>query len=138
MYGKFLHTIDAKGRLFIPFRLREKLGKGFYVTISWESCLTIYSMERWENAEEKLKSMSQTAQMEMRSIFSNAVYLELDAQGRVLLPQNLRDHVSLTKDVTIIGTGLYVQIWDSATYKPVEDLEMDRETLKSVIDKYGF
>ena len=138
MYGKFQHTIDAKGRLFIPARLREKLGDSFYVTISWETCLTIYSVERWENAEEKLKAMSQTAQMEMRSIFSNAAYVELDSQGRILLPQALREHACLKKNVTIVGTGLYVQIWDSETYKPIEDEEMNRENLKNVIDKYGF
>ena len=138
MYGKFQHTIDNKGRLFIPSRLREKFGKGFFVTISWETCLTIYSIERWESAEEKLRSMSQTAQMEMRSIFSNAVYLEPDAQGRVVLPQNLREHVGLKKEVTIIGTGLYVQIWDTDKYKQIEEVEMDRDNLKNVIDKYGF
>ena len=138
MYGKFQHTIDAKGRLFIPARLREKLGDSFFVTISWETCLTIYSIERWENAEEKLKSLSQTAQMEMRSIFSNAAYVELDGQGRILLPQALREHAGLKKNVTIVGTGLYVQIWDSDVFKPIEDEEMNRENLKNVIDKYGF
>ena len=138
LYGKFQHTIDNKGRLFIPSRLREKFGKGFFVTISWEACLTIYSIERWESAEEKLRTLSQTAQMEMRSIFSNAVYLEPDAQGRVVLPQNLREHAGLTKEVTIIGTGLYVQIWDTDKYKQIEEVELDRDNLKHVIDKYGF
>ena len=138
MYGKFQHTIDAKGRLFIPARLREKLGDSFYVTISWESCLTVYSMERWENAEEKLMSLSQTAQMELRPLFSNAVESDLDAQGRILLPQSLREHAGLSKNVTIVGTGLYVQIWDSETYKQIEDKETDRDNLKNVIDKHGF
>ena len=138
MYGKFLHTVDAKGRLFFPARLREKLGDGFYITISWESCLTVYSIERWENAEERLKAMSQTAQMELRPLFSNAVYVEPDSQGRILLPQTLREHAGLEKNVTIVGTGLYVQIWDSDTYKPIEDKETDRENLKTVIEKHGF
>ena len=138
MYGRFQHTIDAKGRLFIPARLREKLGEGFIVTISWETCLTVYSMERWENAEEKLRAMPQTAQMELRPLFSNAAHVELDGQGRILLPQWLIDHAGLTKNVTIVGTGLYVQIWDSDTYKVVEEKEKNRENLKSVIEKHDF
>jgi len=138
MYGKFQHTIDAKGRLFIPAKLREKLGDNFYVTISFEDCLTIYSKERWSKAEEKLETMSQSAQMELRPLFSNAQEAELDAQGRIQLTQNLRDAACLKKNVTIVGTGLYVQIWDSDVYKPVEMEETNRENLKAVIEKYNF
>ena len=138
MYGKYEHTIDAKGRVFIPSKLREKLGKEFFVTISFEDCLTIYSLDRWTQAEEKLEGLSQTAQMELRPLFSNASPVELDAQGRIALTQNLRRTVGLEKDVTIVGTGLYVQIWDSEKYKRIEEREMNRENLKSVIDKYEF
>ena len=138
MYGKFQHTIDAKGRLFIPARLREKLGDSFYVTISFENCLTIYSTERWMKAEEKLETMSQTAQMELRPLFSNASHVDLDGQGRIQLTQNLRDAADLKKNVTIVGTGLYVQIWDAEAYKLVEAEESNRENLKNVIEKYNF
>ena len=138
LFGKFFHSIDAKGRLFIPATLREELGSKFHVTISWESCLTIYSVERWENAQEKLKAMSQTAQMEMRQFFSNASECELDGQGRIQLKQHLREHAGLTKNVTIVGTGVYVQIWDSDTYKQIEEREKTSENLKNVIEKYGF
>ena len=138
MYGKFQHTIDAKGRLFIPARLREKLGDKFYVTISFEKCLTIYTNERWHKAEEKLETMSQSAQMELRQLFSNASEVELDGQGRIPLTKDLREFAGLEKNVTIIGTGLYVQIWNSDTYKEIEDKERDSSNLKDVIEKYGF
>jgi len=138
MYGKFEHTIDAKGRVFIPSKLRDKLGKEFYVTISFEDCLTLYTMERWKKCVEKLEDLSQTAQMELRPLYSNASPVDLDAQGRIALTPNLRKAAGLTKDVTIVGTGLYVQIWDSEKYKRVEETEMDRDNLRNVIDKYGF
>jgi len=138
LYGKFQHSIDAKGRLFIPVRLREQLGTNFFVTISWETCLTAYSSERWQSATDRLKAMSQADQMELRPIFSNATPADLDGQGRILLPQALRDYAGLTKNVTIVGTGLYVQIWDSEEYKLVEEKELDRENLKNVIAKHGF
>ena len=138
MYGKFNHAVDAKGRLAIPAPMREKLGDDFYVTISFENCLTVYTTERWKKAEEKLETMSQAAQMELRQLFSNASYVELDAQGRILLTQNLRDAAGIKKNVTIVGTGLYVQIWDAETYKQVEAEESNRENLKKVIEKYNF
>jgi len=138
LYGTFHHTIDAKGRLFIPARLREELGDKFYVTISWEQCLTIYSIDRWTSAHEKLKEMSQAAQMELRQLFSNAGECELDGQGRIQLRKELRDHIGLTKNVTIVGTGVYVQIWDSETYKLIKEEESKPENIKNVIEKYGF
>jgi len=138
MYGKFHHTIDAKGRVFIPARLREKLGESFYVTISFEDCLTVYSNERWKKAVDKLESLTQAAQMELRPIFSNAAPVELDSQGRIQLTQNLRETAGLKRDVTIVGTGLYVQIWDAEAYKLVEAQETNRENLKNVIEKYDF
>jgi len=138
LYGTFYHTIDSKGRLFIPARLRDELGEKFHVTLSTEMCLMIYSKERWENATEKLKSLPQTAQMELRGIFANAAECEPDGQGRIQLRKDLRDHVGLTKNVTIVGTGVYVQIWDSDTYKPIAVEETKPENLKNVIEKYGF
>ena len=139
MYGKFHHTLDAKGRLFIPAKMREKLGDSFYVTISlFEDCLMVYSSERWKKAEEKLETMSQAAQMELRPLYSNASQVDLDGQGRIQLTQNLREVAGLGKNVTIVGTGLYVQIWDAEAYKIVEAKESNRESLKSVIEKHNF
>ena len=138
MIGTFYHTIDAKGRLFIPARLRDELGDMFFVTLSLETCLTAYSAERWDRALDKLKTMSQAGQIGLRPLFSHAVKCELDAQGRIALTQNLREYVGLGKHVTIVGIGLYVQIWDSEKYKVIEDEERNRENLKNVIEKYGF
>ena len=98
----------------------------------------IYTSERWETATEKLKVLPQTAQMELRGIFSNAAECEPDGQGRIQLGKDLRDQAGLERNVTFVGTGMYVQIWDTDTYKPVAEKETKPENLKSVIDKYGF
>ena len=82
--------------------------------------------------------MPQSAQMELRQLFSNASEVEPDGQGRIPLTKDLREFAGLTKNITIIGTGLYVQIWDSEIYKVVEDKERNRDNLKNVIEKYGF
>ena len=138
MYGKYYHTIDSKGRLFIPARLRDELGKSFRVTISTEKCLTAYSNESWGKILEKTKSMSMREQIRVRPLFANAAKCEPDAQGRILLPKPLRDHVGLEKNVTIIGAGVFVQIWDSDQYAPIEAIETTPENLAEVFDELNF
>ena len=138
MIGTYYHSIDAKGRLFIPARLREELGEVFYVTISTEACLMVYSKQRWDRALEKLEAMPQAKQLKLRQIFSKASKCELDGQGRIQLPQKLRDYAGLSKNVTIVGTGVYVQIWDSEMYEPIEAEETSPENLKKVIEELEF
>ena len=138
MTGNFEHKIDAKGRLFIPSSLRDELGEVFHVTISVENCLSAYSNESWERFLDKVRAMPIRQQPKMRPFFSNAARCELDSQGRFLLPQKLRDRIGLKKDVTVVGSGTFVQFWDTDTYKHVEELETTAENLAGVMDELDF
>ena len=138
MIGTFYHSIDAKGRLFIPALLREELGELFYVTISTEKCLMVYSKTMWAKALERLGAMPQAQQLKLRQLFTKAKECELDGQGRIQLPQQLRDFAGLEKNITIVGTGVYVQIWNSETYKPIEEEETTPESLRKVIEELEF
>ena len=89
MTGEYQHNLDAKGRLFIPARLREDLGNVFYVTLSMDKCLSVYSSESWQNFSDKVNAMPYVKQRKMRPLFAHAAKCELDAQGRILLPQAL-------------------------------------------------
>ena len=89
MTGQYQHTIDAKGRLFIPAKLREELGDTFYVTMGMDSCLSIYSDASWARFTEKFESLPYTKTKAMRPLFANAAKCEPDAQGRIVLPQKL-------------------------------------------------
>ena len=91
MTGEYQHTMDSKGRLFIPAKLREELGEVFYITLSMEKCLCAYSSANWELFSEKVSSMSYVKQRMMRPLFAHAAKCELDSQGRTVVPQNLRD-----------------------------------------------
>ena len=86
MTGIYEHTLDAKGRLFIPARMREELGDIFYVTLSMEKCLSAYSAESRERFMTRIKEMPKVKQIKMRPLFSHAAKVELDAQGRILIP----------------------------------------------------
>lgn len=117
-FGEHEHTIDAKGRVIIPAKLRDELGDVFMITKGLDGCLSVYPMKQWANFESKLQAlpMSQPdARAFVRFFFSGATEGELDKQGRVMLPPNLRDHARLEKDVVIAGAGNRLEIWDKAT-----------------------
>lgn len=111
--GTYQHNIDLKGRVILPAKFREELGSVFYITRGLDNCLSVLSKSDWDSLGEKLRGLpsSQTKDIQ-RFLFSGAAELEPDKQGRVLIPQPLRDYAGLTKDVVIIGTGLKAEIWD--------------------------
>lgn len=111
--GTYQHNIDLKGRVIMPAKFREELGSVFYITRGLDNCLSVLSKSDWDSLGEKLRGLpsSQTKDIQ-RFLFSGAAELEPDKQGRVLIPQPLRDYAGLTKDVVIIGTGLKAEIWD--------------------------
>ncbi|MGI6029317.1 MAG: division/cell wall cluster transcriptional repressor MraZ [Candidatus Heteroscillospira sp.] len=135
MTGEYQHTLDAKGRLFIPAKLREKLGSEFYITISMDKCLSVYSGESWKNFSDRVEAMSYVQQRRMRPLFVYAARVELDNQGRVLLPQNLRAYAGLVKNVTIVGCNNHAELWDSEAWQAVAALEITPENIAAVMEE---
>ena len=114
--GEFAHSIDEKNRVAVPFRFRRGLGKGAIITKSIELSLTIYPKEEWLKVAEKLTNLPMfdpKAKTLSRFIFSSAVEVDFDNQGRVLIPQYLRDYAKLEKNTVIIGVFNKIEIWDS-------------------------
>lgn len=138
MTGIYEHSIDAKGRLFIPAKIKEELGEHFYVTLSMEKCLTAYSADSWDKFMEKIKAMPKVKQIKMRPLFAHAAKCDLDGQGRILIPQNLRDFAGLVKDVTVVGTGEAAEFWDSETWAKVDAVETTPENIAEVFMELDF
>lgn len=112
--GEYQHTIDSKGRVSMPAKFREELGDRFVATKGLDKSLFIYPMEEWQRLSQKLRSLPFTradARAFARFFFAGAVECETDKQGRVLLPQMLREHAKINKDVIIIGVSTRVEIW---------------------------
>lgn len=119
-YGEYLHTIDPKSRIIIPSKFREGLGRNFILTKGLDNCLFAYSLNEWNNFENKLKSLSladRDARAFVRFFFAGAIECELDKQGRILIPQNLKEYAGLEKDVYVIGVSTRVEIWDKAKWE---------------------
>ncbi len=138
MTGEYQHSLDAKGRLFIPARLREELGSEFYVTLSMDNCLCAYSAENWQVFTDKVNAMPFVKQNAMRPLFAFASKCELDAQGRVLLPQTLRDRVGLVKNVTVLGANNHAEFWDSEQWNALRDREASPENIAAVMRELDF
>ncbi|GEA17089.1 MAG: transcriptional regulator MraZ [Moorella sp. (in: firmicutes)] len=118
--GEFQHTIDDKGRLIIPARFREELGEKFVITKGLDNCLFVYPMSGWAEMEQKLRSLPFTrsdARAFVRFFFSGATECELDRQGRILLPGNLREYAHLEREVVIVGVATRVEIWSRSLWE---------------------
>lgn len=138
MTGEYEHSLDAKGRLAVPARLREELGSVFYVTLSMDRCLSAYSGASWKAFADKCDAMPYVQQRRMRPLFAFAARCELDGQGRILLPQNLREYAGLEKDVTIVGCNNHAELWDSARWREVNAREMTPENIAAVMRELEF
>ena len=138
MNGQYAHNIDAKGRLFIPTKLRDELGGALHVTIGQDHCLSVYSDDSWAKFTEKFESLPYTKTKAMRPLFANAAKCEPDSQGRILLPQKLRAYAGLDKDVVIIGVSNRAEIWNAERWAALEAEELNPENLAAVMEELGF
>ena len=115
LIGEYEHTIDAKGRLSMPSKLRRDMGEAFIVTKGLDGCLFAFSQDEWKNFETKLKSLplsDKNARNFVRFFLAGATECEIDKQGRFLIPSNLREAGKLGKEAIIIGVGTRLEIWN--------------------------
>lgn len=118
--GEFQHNIDAKGRIIVPSKFRDQLGDSFVVTRGLDQCLFVYPMEEWNILEEKLKKLPLTkkdARAFTRFFFSGAVECEIDKQGRINIPQSLRNYAGIEKECVVIGVSNRIEIWSSEQWE---------------------
>lgn len=129
--GEYNHTIDTKGRLIVPSKYREQLGSDFVVTKGLDGCLFVYPNEEWAKIEEKFRNIPLTtkdARKFSRFFFAGAASCEVDKQGRILLPQVLREFADLQKDVVLVGVLSRIEIWsrdrweDTNTYEDMDEI----------------
>jgi len=124
--GQYIHSVDAKGRVIVPSKFREELGDTFVVTKGLDKCLFAYPKKEWSIFEEKLSKLPLTsadARKFARYFFSGAVECELDNQGRIVLPSNLREYAALKKDIVSIGVNNRVEIWNKQSWEDYNDEE---------------
>lgn len=118
--GQFIHSIDAKGRITVPVRFRDSLGDGAVVTQGFERNLMVYTTESFERLADQARHLSTTdpeARAVRRLIFGGAADVELDSQGRILVPPFLREYAALEGEAALVGAGDYFEIWNAEDWK---------------------
>ncbi len=138
MTGTYEHNIDAKGRLAIPSKLRDELGRTFYLAMGVDACLAVYPQSTWDRFTEKFASLPMSQSKKMRSLFANAARCELDSQGRIVIPQKLKKYAGIEKDVVIIGVHDRAEIWAAEKWAAEEEEEMTPEKMAQCMAELGF
>ncbi len=139
--GQYQHTIDGKGRVIMPARFRDRLGETFVVTRGLDQCLFIYTMHEWERLAGSLESLQFTRRDHRtftRFFFSGAAEVQLDSQGRCLIPPHLREHAGLERDLMIIGVSGRIEIWSLKGWEVYkEDAAISFEDIAEKIEGMG-
>ena len=122
--GEYHHSLDAKGRLIVPSKFREILGSHFWIGRGFDRCLQIYDDEDWAVFSDRLKALpanSEKARSLVRYFMSGTIEMEIDKQGRILLPVQLRRMAGIDRDVVFVGMGTRGELWSEEAYASYDD-----------------
>ena len=124
-FGEYNHKIDAKGRVIIPNEFREELTDSCVISKGLDGCLYIYPNTEWESFLEKLSDLPSNGKTRtfVRFFTAGAYRVETDAQGRILIKNELREHAGLMKDVVFAGMKNRIEVWDRARYEKAIDVD---------------
>jgi MraZ protein len=140
-FGEYAHTLDPKGRIIIPSKFREELGNKFIVTKGLDNCLFVYSMDEWSNVVAKLRTLPFTdvdVRKFIRFFSAGATECEPDKQGRVVIPQTLREHAGLEKEIYITGSITRLEIWNKDKWeKQSGDYSNDADKIAEKMSMLG-
>ncbi|MDR0889808.1 MAG: division/cell wall cluster transcriptional repressor MraZ [Oscillospiraceae bacterium] len=137
MYGKYKHSLDAKGRLFVPAKLREELGSAFYIAKALDGCIKLYTEAGWQALLEQCKALPSSKTRALRVFFANVVKCEPDKQGRFLLPETMREYAGIEQEAMFIGQADSAEIWSVQRYELEEEKYLTPEALAAVMEDLG-
>jgi MraZ protein len=136
--GRYEYTIDSKGRISIPSKFREILNRQYddrLIITNYDHCLVAFPYQEWSLIEEKVKNLSMVGKDSrafLRFFYSSGIDCTIDRQGRLLIPQSLRDYANLQKDVVLVGEGKKIEIWNKERWE--EEFRKSQESFDRVSD----
>ncbi|PSR34984.1 MAG: cell division/cell wall cluster transcriptional repressor MraZ [Sulfobacillus thermosulfidooxidans] len=142
LMGEYEHSLDEKGRVTIPSRLRDDLQTHFVITKGLDGCLFLYPMEEWGKMEERLKSLPMTnanARAFARLFLAGAQDVEVDKQFRVVIPPRLREHAGIEKEVVLVGVSTRVELWARERWEGYQaEAQTSYEEIAEKMVDFGF
>ena len=139
LMGEYEHSLDSKGRMIMPAKLREDIGEKFIITKGLDGCLFGFSKTEWSNFEQKLRTLpisNKDARVFTRFFFAGAMECEIDKQGRFLIPSNLREFAGLDKDAIIVGMDSRIEIWSKDKWQTCEE-ELSADEIAEKMEMLG-
>ena len=140
--SEYNHTLDTKGRLIIPAKFREVLGEEFVISKGMDGCLFVYANDDWNAFEQKLTSLpliNKEARQFARFFLAGAATVEVDKQGRILLPAVLREFAGLEKDVVLVGSASKIEIWSKERFDESNaEYEGNMDEVAANMENLGF
>ena len=140
--GKYYNSIDAKNRMIVPSKHRDQLGGRCILTKGMDNCLYIYPLGEWEKVVEKVSALPQTdvnVRKYIRDVFANAEECEIDKQGRILIPAELKKRVFIDKELVTMGAMSRIEIWSKEVWDDPDSYPCEEdEDFISQLTKYGF
>ncbi len=138
--GEYQHSLDAKGRLILPAKFRDQLADGAFVTKGRDGCLFVYAQEEFQGVAEGVRERAREGEQQRqaaRSFFAGATDVTPDRQGRIAIPQQLREFASLDRDVTVAGVFSRIELWDTNLWRERERLGEAALAGSSTLDGFG-
>lgn len=138
--GEYQHALDPKNRIIIPSKFRDGFGNTFVMTKGLDGCLYGYTVEEWKKLEDKLKSLPLTnkdARAFSRFFFSGAAEIEIDKQGRALVPQNLIEYAGISKEIITIGVSTRIEIWSKESWNAYNDRNINLDEIAENMSELG-
>lgn len=137
LMGKYTHAIDAKNRMIIPSRLKDQLGPVVTMLKGSDHCLTLYSAEEWAKYAEKISALPKTQSRNLtRYLYSNAIEIQPDSQGRVSIPEDMLAFAGITKNIVTVGCGNYAEIWSAERWEE-NNLDAEPADLNDILESLG-
>lgn len=122
--GSSFNSIDSKGRIVLPLKFREELGEVFYITKGFADCLQVLSIQQFEHLREQIRQLPASKALSLQYvIFSPATEVSPNAQGRISIPQTLREWAGLEKEAVVVGMDTRVEIWDKTKFEAFMDIQ---------------
>lgn len=132
--GTTNQTIDPKGRFILPSKFREELSSAVYVTSGFENCVQILSPEQFDRLREQIRQLPADKALSLQYILiSPATEVSVSAQGRVMIPQKLREDASLTKDIVVVGMDTRIEVWNKENFEAFIE-KQKKESVKEALE----
>ncbi|MBQ2945765.1 MAG: division/cell wall cluster transcriptional repressor MraZ [Clostridia bacterium] len=137
LIGEYYHSIDEKGRIMVPVKFRNDFAGKVYITRGLDKCLFVFGEREWNDLYERIKALKMSdATPVIRFLWNGAAEAEFDKQGRILIPQNLREYAGLSKDAVFAGSATRAEIWDKEKWSEYEQT-LKSDNIAEIMSKIG-